>query len=241
MAFIKAPMRKLSEKFISIASRSLLESNRVPKCIATYLSIYGIKADARTMVSVRRLRNLHKVSSDRSLPDGSFVECGVARGGCITLMSLVSRGKRAVWGFDSFRGMPPLTTEDEGDGQEHVGMKCSGELGIEEAQRTLRRFHAEGDWVRLVPGYFEDTLQEHAVKVAPIAVLRLDNDWYRSTRYCLECLYDEVVANGIVIIDDYYTFKGCRTAVDEFRAQRNIQSPLITTESKTEVCWYKTE
>lgn len=232
---------KQSRKIISAVARYVLARNLVPKPLAAYLIAFGIRADRRTMVSETRLLNLFKLCSSPSLPEGSFVECGVARGGCVALMSFVSDGTRAVWGFDSFEGMPSLTEEDEGDGQKWVGYQCSGPLGLKEAQKTLSRFYVQGNWVNLVPGYFEDTLHKYVQKISPIAILRLDNDWYKSTKYCLECLYDEVVPNGVIIIDDYNKFKGCRKAVDEFREKRNIQSPLITTESRSEVYWYKTE
>jgi O-methyltransferase len=75
--------------------------------------------------------------------------------------------------------------------------------------------------------------------LAPIAVLRLDNDWYKSTRFCLETLYARVVEGGLVIIDDYHTFIGCKTAVDEFRQKHGIASPMITTESCSEAYWRK--
>jgi O-methyltransferase len=58
-------------------------------------------------------------------------------------------------------------------------------------------------------------------------VLRLDGDFYDSTKICLETLYDQVVWGGIVIIDDYGVFPGCRRAVDEFIAARRLPVRLI--------------
>jgi O-methyltransferase len=211
----------------------------MPKRLAASLMIAGIRAEGRSMVSARRMWNLYELCSNPTLPDGAFVECGVARGGCVALMSFVSRGRRAVWGFDSFEGMPELTEEDEGSGQDWVGFRCSGPNGLREAQSTLDRFCVSGSWVKLVPGYFEDTLPRHDLSLTPIALLRLDNDWYRSTKYCLERLYHAVVPDGAVLIDDYYAFTGCRRAVDEFRSRHAITSPLITTEADSEVYWFK--
>ena len=59
-------------------------------------------------------------------------------------------------------------------------------------------------------------------RIGPIAVLRLDGDFYESTRFCLETLYDRVVPGGYVIIDDYGTFEGCRAAVHEFLDSRGL-------------------
>jgi O-methyltransferase len=71
-----------------------------------------------------------------------------------------------------------------------------------------------------------------------IAILRLDNDWYESTKFCLEKLYDKVIDGGIIIIDDYGHWVGAKRAVDEFREKNNIITPLIQTDY-TEYYWIK--
>ena len=153
----------------------------LPREIRAAFLIMGVEAAGRSMLSPRRLISLYFHCSDPMLPQGCFVECGVARGGSLAIMSFASAGKRSVWGFDSFEGMPQLTEEDKSDGEEWVGYRCSGPDGLREAQRTLKSFHAAGDWVKLVRGWFEDTLPPAVAGLAPIAVLRLDNDWYEST------------------------------------------------------------
>jgi len=55
-------------------------------------------------------------------------------------------------------------------------------------------------------------------RMGPIALLRLDGDWYESTKICLDGLYNHVVPGGVVVIDDYGHWEGCRRAVDEFIA-----------------------
>lgn len=233
--------RRLISAIVPAGSRIMIASGLIPQSLTLRWLIKGLKAEERTMVNRRRLESLYAVCSHPSLPEGSFVECGVARGGCTALMSFVSRGQRRVWGFDSFEGMPALTEEDEGQGKTAVGMIAAGPDGLHEAQRTLRRFHLADESVKLVKGWFEDTLPVYVPQLDPIAVLRLDSDWYKSTRYCLETLYDLVAPGGVVIIDDYHAFIGCRKAVDEFRLKRGIQSPLITTDAHSEVRWHKTK
>ena len=233
--------RRLLSTFVPAGSRIVMASSRFPQRLALRWLIKGLKAERRTLVNRRRLESLFAVCSDPSLPDGSFVECGVARGGCTALMAFASRGRRRVWGFDSFEGMPELTEEDEGQGKGAVGTVAAGPDGLFEAERTLRRFHLADVSVKFVKGWFEDTLPVYASQLGPIAVLRLDSDWYKSTRYCLETLYDLVAPGGMVIIDDYHAFIGCRKAVDEFRLKRGIQSPLITTDARSEVRWQKTQ
>jgi len=59
-------------------------------------------------------------------------------------------------------------------------------------------------------------------KIGPVSLLRIDGDWYESTKCCLENLYDQVVPGGCLIIDDYETCFGAKKAVDEFVAQRGL-------------------
>ena len=53
--------------------------------------------------------------------------------------------------------------------------------------------------------------------------MRLDGDWYASTKVCLDCLYDKVVSGGFVIVDDYGYYEGCRKAVDEFIDKKRVE------------------
>jgi hypothetical protein len=92
----------------------------------------------------------------------------------------------------------------------------------------------------LVKGFFQDTLQiqENIDNIGEIAVLRLDGDWYESTKICLKKLYDKVIENGVIIIDDYGHFIGAKIATDEFRIKHKIITPLIQTDY-TEYYWVK--
>ena len=236
---IKNFTRKTKCILTSHISRAVMALIFLPSFVRLPFLIYGIGSENLSMLSPKRLDSLFKHCTNPLLPNGSLVECGVARGGSMAIMSLASGGKRAVWGFDSFEGMPPLSNEDESDGQNWVGFVCAGPNGVEEAVKTFRRFHVWGSWIKLVPGWFETTLPPHKLLCSPIAVLRLDNDWYKSTLFCLQTLYPSVAPGGVIIIDDYHTFIGCRKAVDEFRDALNIRAPIITTEVGTEVYWRK--
>jgi hypothetical protein len=55
-----------------------------------------------------------------------------------------------------------------------------------------------------------------------ISILRLDTDWYTSTKIELEVLYKKLVKGGILIIDDYGHWQGARKAVDEYFKNKNI-------------------
>lgn len=71
-------------------------------------------------------------------------------------------------------------------------------------------------------------------------MLRLDGDWYASTKICLEYLYNKVEIGGVVIIDDYYTYEGCRKAVNEFWILKGIK-PYTIKVSEDCLFWIKTD
>ena len=73
-------------------------------------------------------------------------------------------------------------------------------------------------------GWFQDTLSKEAESIRSIALLRLDGDWYESTKVCLDYLYDKIVDGGFLVIDDYGKWEGCRTAIDEFNA--SLETPF---------------
>jgi lipopolysaccharide biosynthesis glycosyltransferase len=200
-----------------------------------------------TMVSKERLINLYNHCKKFKNTNYSFIECGVAKGGCLALMSYTAGNNNKIYGFDSFEGMPDITEKDIGDynksniygGFGSVGDNLSG--GIENVYNTFKILNIDMKNTTLIKGFFKDTLniQENIDSIENIGVLRLDGDWYESTRICLEKLYDKVVVGGIIIIDDYGHWIGAKRATDEFRAKHNILAPLIQTDY-TEYYWIKT-
>lgn len=78
----------------------------------------------------------------------------------------------------------------------------------------------------LVKGWFEDTVPPKSKLIPKIAVLRLDGDWYESTKIPLENFYQNIVPGGVIIVDDYGTCFGSMKAVDEFREQLSITAPI---------------
>src|ERR1051325_10354963 len=88
------------------------------------------------------------------------------------------------------------------------------------------RMAAMYEAARYVAGYtLEGTVEETIPAQAPerIALLRLDTDWYESTRHELVHLYPRLVPGGVLIIDDYGHWEGARKAVDEYIAQNNLR------------------
>ena len=190
-----------------------------------------------TMGGSKALENAFDVTAliEQRKLQGAIVECGVAEGGTAAMMALTSQTlgsiKRLKWFFDSYEGLPEPTAEDyEGGKTGHFirPLPKGSCLGTIEQVSDLM-FNKLGftkDEVFLVKGWFQDTVPVYRDKVGPIAVLRLDGDWYESTKIPLDNFYDLIVPGGAVIVDDYATCFGSRRAVDEFRLSRDIKSPL---------------
>jgi hypothetical protein len=194
-----------------------------------------------TMSGYRRLSNVYELSKKIEIEkiNGVFVECGVWRGGCAAVMAYVAkkaRSGRKIWLFDSFKGLPEPTKEDGLIAKDYANNKTEGKLEtIEKCVGTLDEvkevfFEVLGinsENVVIQKGWFQDTLPRAKEKIGGIAILRLDGDWYESTKCCLENLYENVIVGGYVIIDDYGHWEGAKKALDEFFANRNIKAELI--------------
>jgi hypothetical protein len=95
----------------------------------------------------------------------------------------------------------------------------------------LRQTGYPAQCIHLIKGWFQDTLKPTKEIIGTIAVLRMDGDFYDSTKVVFEELYDQVVEGGVVIIDDYGRFQGCRRATEEFLAEKRIEAHLIYVEN----------
>ena len=206
------------------------------------LFIDQILSGGFTMVSKERLENLYNQCKKFNNTNYSFVECGVAKGGCLAMMKFASGKNNRIFGFDSFEGMPDITKEDLGDYNKTDPSYWVGKLneaGITSVYNTFSNLKINTTNVKLIKGFFEDTINVDVVnQIGKIAILRLDNDWYKSTKFCIETLYNNVIEGGAIIIDDYGTFIGCKQAIDEFRINNNITEPLIQTDTD-EYYWIK--
>ncbi len=199
-----------------------------------------------TLVGRERLLNLYNQCKKFNNTNYSFVECGVAKGGCLAMMKFASGKNNKIFGFDSFEGMPDITKEDLGDYNKSCPLTSFGKVGdnlsggIDNVYNSFNKLNLNMDNVTLVKGFFQDTLQiqENIDNLGKIAILRLDGDWYESTKVCLEKLYDNVIEGGVIIIDDYGHFVGAKNATDEFRQKNKITTPLIKTDY-TEHYWIK--
>jgi hypothetical protein len=109
-------------------------------------------------------------------------------------------------------------------------------VSLTEVRANFQRFGLLDEQVNFLAGWFRDTLP--AAPVERLALLRLDGDWYDSTRDCLRFLYPKLSAGGYIIIDDYGLPLGCRRAVDEYRRAKRIREPLQWVNMQT-VFWQR--
>jgi O-methyltransferase len=153
---------------------------------------------------------------------GAFVECGVWKGGSLLAvartLAALGETERELVGFDTFAGMPPPTDRDRRfDGQraaERPNMNLDGTPSVDDVRALLAGSGYPADRIRLVPGRVEETIPVEAPE--RIALLRLDTDWYESTRHELEHLYPRLSSGGVLIVDDYGHWQGAREATEEF-------------------------
>jgi hypothetical protein len=166
---------------------------------------------------------------------GSFVECGVWRGGSMMAAALTllenSDSQRDLYLFDTFEGMSTPTDADVSIDGKSAGALLQSPRStaadsawcyatLPDVQAALSSTSYPAQRLHFIPGRVEDTLPRQAPQ--SIALLRLDTDWYESTRHELEHLYPRLVPGGVLIIDDYGHWAGCRKAVDEYFAAKGI-------------------
>ena len=162
---------------------------------------------------------------------GDLVECGVWKGGSCMLIARTlleyDQNDRLLWLYDTFEGMTLPTNEDI---EKETGIK-GGDL-LENIEKNTDKYNMwayapedivrknmestkyPSDKIKYIRGKVEDTLNE--TKPESIALLRLDTDWYESTKAEMDALYPLIAKGGVLIIDDYGHFEGARKAIDEY-------------------------
>jgi O-methyltransferase len=210
-------------------------SNLEPEFLALYE-----QCRQYTMTSWERLYALYKsvqYTVENRIP-GDLVECGVWRGGSMKLVAHVLHSlgdtNRTLFLYDTFEGMtePDPAVDIDFSGNEAVsdwrevqrrGVKWAY-APVEEVQQIIASSGYPMEKVKLVKGRVEETIP--GTIPASIALLRLDTDWYSSTKHEMEHLYPKLSPQGILILDDYGHYQGARRGVDEYLSKLN-KKPLL--------------
>ena len=171
---------------------------------------------------------------------GDFVECGVFMGGSAMMISFamkdfekINTSVKNIWLYDTFEGMANPTVHDENILNQKATIELKNKKkkenskdiwaysSIDYVKQNIKKTYIDPERVKYIKGLVEETLIENKPK--KISLLRLDTDFYESTKKELEELYPLLEKGGIIIIDDYGHWKGCKKAVDEyFKNKKNI-------------------
>jgi hypothetical protein len=198
-------------------------------------AIARARAEHLTFLKPEHLRDLARAVvdiEDRRLP-GLLVEAGTARGGSAIVIAAAKAPERPMKVYDVFGMIPPPTERDGPDVHRRYEAIAAGTargVGGEtyygyrddlygEVTESFARLGVPADErnVELIQGLFEDTIELDE----PVAFAHLDGDWYESTMTCLERIAPLVVPGGRIVLDDYFQWSGCRTAVDEYFSGRD--------------------
>lgn len=192
----------------------------------------------KTMTSLERLVSLSRAVDYivKNQIAGDIVECGVWKGGSMMLIAQkliqLNDRNRNLYLFDTFEGMSDpgerdVSALDNRNARELLDKadRLNGDniwcySSLDEVKANLAKTNYAGEKLFFIKGKVEDTLPLPAI--GKIALLRLDTDWYESTKHELETLYDSLVTGGVLIIDDYGHWNGSKKAVDEFIEKRKI-------------------
>lgn len=189
-----------------------------------------------SMTSVERITELYNSLEyiRTNNIDGDIVECGVWKGGniigIIEYLKYHNIVDKNVWLYDTFEGM---TTPEEID-VDLNNNKASTILSsvlcyspLNEVKQNLSKSEFDSNKLKFIVGDVSETLLIESNKPNKISLLRLDTDWYKSTKDELIHLYPKLVNDGVLIVDDYGHWKGSKTATDEFFEENNISVEII--------------
>lgn len=184
-----------------------------------------------TLLSVERLWSLYEAVrhvARAGLP-GAIVECGTYKGGStgVMLETLVSLGvtDREIHLFDTFDGFPEGVDEILIDGSRFRREDWPVENFRADLEANLARTGYPRDRIHVVSGQVEKTIPAGAPP--QIALLHLDTDYYGATLHQLEHLFPRLRPGGVIQVDDFGHFLGCRRAVEEYFARPGVAAPLF--------------
>lgn len=208
------------------------------------------KVQPYTMTSLERIYALcHAVRYvvKNGIP-GDMVECGVWRGGSMMAVAytLMAMGDttRNLYLFDTYEGMTEPSEKDINRNGRPARLKwqtrqtqnginhwCYASLEDVKQNMSLTGYPAER--IHYVKGKVEETLPHPDIET--IAVLRLDTDWYESTRAEMVHLFPRLTPGGILLLDDYGNWQGARQAVDEYLEENRVKLYLSRIDSSGRV------
>jgi len=233
--FIKNIIVKLSSYFgysLINENQKIIELTPYEKKLINLVKSYTMTPQIRIYSLIKALKHINQ---KKIL--GDYVECGVWKGGNIILfkkiMELSNDYSRKIFAYDTFEGM---TEPDENDFDISKNLNAKflmnkdkdkktniwGVCSLENVKDNIQSNAKNIDNIKFIKGPVEQTLAVQINIPEKISLLRLDTDWYSSTKKELEILYKKVSPGGIIIIDDYGHWGGSKKAVDEFFSNKYV-------------------
>ncbi|MDD3374516.1 MAG: macrocin O-methyltransferase [Candidatus Omnitrophica bacterium] len=183
-----------------------------------------------SQLSARRLINLYylaKKVNDLGVR-GDVVECGVWNGGSAAMLAkgLEIENElttKKIWLFDSFQGLPsPTDKDDSRNNKKYFDGICTGDE--KKVEEIFLEMNISSKRIEIVKGWFSETFPKNTIE--KISLLHIDTDWYDSIKIVLEYFYQKVSQGGFIVIDDYYTLKGCQAAVNDFLKENQLEDKV---------------
>lgn len=158
---------------------------------------------------------------------GSIVEAGVWRGGMLAGLAELHGNSRSYFAYDSFQGLPEAQAIDGEKAKQYQSDTAAANYfdncAAEEKFIKDLFLKLPGIDLKIVKGWFSDTLREENNLPDQIALLRMDGDWYESTMNIMEFLYPRVAKGGVIIIDDYDYWEGCKKAIHTYFNRNSLR------------------
>ena len=211
------------DAFPSLADLHAVKKEHYPDINDPYFWEVFEKCKPYTCLSVERFFNIYQAIEyiARAKISGDIVECGVFLGGSIVGAAMFAEyfglpGRR-MFLFDTFEGFPLNTVEKDvfGSNMDLSTLSVFNNSFRHVVEKNVRESGIDPERFVLIQGQVEHTLRR-AIPVSEMSYLRLDTDYYESTKLELEILYPRLAEGGVLIIDDYGHFEGARLAVDEY-------------------------
>lgn len=191
-----------------------------------------------TMTSPERIFSLIEAVKyiEKNNIEGDIVECGVWKGGSMMAVAetlhYLKSNKRNLYLYDTFEGMSEPTELDKTfygeDAKQLLATNADKEKNLvwaystfDTVKQAMQLTHYPADKINYIKGKVEDTIPQNIP--TKISILRLDTDWYESTKHELIYLFPLLIEGGVLILDDYGHWAGAKKAVDEYIAEKNIK------------------
>ena len=216
---IKKIIRIFGYKLISAKDHEIETINKYNKKLIKDFSQYTMCSDVKILSLIQAFEYIHKFK----IP-GDFVECGIYTGGNIMLLKELLKKyklKKKIYGYDTFSGMTNASIHDVKIDGTNALKKQSIEknwvsYSLENVKKNFKKKNLSLKNVKFIKGKVEKTLKISKNLPKRISLLRLDTDFYKSTKAELKYLFPLLSKGGVLIVDDYGSWLGSKKAVDEY-------------------------